>query len=67
MQSNANRESRSQIKRRICQFSRTASILDFRPEESTRRHRAERYERKHKTNGKRSHFEARPSWTEVTA
>lgn len=56
MQTNANTETRASIKRRLMRFSRTVSVNDMRPEESTRRHRAAKFERKNKTSGKRSQF-----------
>ncbi len=51
---------RSQTKRRFCQFSRTVSVLDMRPDAERKRAKrlrdAERYEARHGTNGKRSVF-----------
>lgn len=59
---NANLE-RTRTKRRFCQFTRTASVIDLRHNEEERRlaerkRQAERYEARHGTNGKRSVFVA---------
>lgn len=56
MQTNAQFERRSDIKRKFCQFSKTVSVLDLRSDEETRKARAERFERKNKTGGKRAVF-----------
>ena len=52
---------RAATKRRFCEFSRTASVLDMRPDEERERakilRQAERYEARHGTAGKRSVFE----------
>lgn len=55
MQSNAGIETRSQIKRRLCRFAKTASVMD-RPNYMTRKARAEKFQAKHRTAGKRSIF-----------
>lgn len=59
MNSNANLE-RSRTKRRFCQFSRTVSVLDMRPdaerERAKRLRDAGRYEARHGTSGKRAVF-----------
>lgn len=51
---------RSQLKRKFCQFGRTVSVLDMRPdierERAKRLRQCERYEARHGTNGKRSVF-----------
>lgn len=51
---------RASTKRRFSQFTRTASVLDMRPEEERERakrlRQAERYEARHGTGGKRSVF-----------
>lgn len=51
---------RISIKRKFCQFVRTASILDMRSEDERARakrlRQAERYEARHGTVGKRSVF-----------
>lgn len=60
MHTNANVESRASIKRRLCQFNRTVSVMDLRPEYETRKARAERFERRNKTSGKRTVFEVMP-------
>lgn len=44
---------RSQIKRRFCQFRRSYAVLDLRCPISVRAHE---YERKHRTHGVRSVF-----------
>lgn len=56
MQSNAGIETRSQIKRRLCRFTKTASVMDHRPDYMTRKARAEKFQAKHRTAGKRSIF-----------
>lgn len=56
MHTNANTESRSQIKRRMSQFTRTASVLDLRPDWETRKARSERFAKRNKTSGKRAVF-----------
>lgn len=52
--------SRINTKRKFCQFSRTVSVLDMRPdaerERAKRLRYAERYEARHGTDGKRSVF-----------
>lgn len=53
MQSNSNRAT---LKRSFMRFSRTLSVNDMRPDESTRADRAERYAKKNKTCGKRAEF-----------
>lgn len=57
MQTNAHFESRSQIKRRLCRFSRTVSVMDNRPDSETRKLRAERFAKRNKTCGKRAVFQ----------
>ncbi|QGH45033.1 hypothetical protein [Bacteriophage Titan-X] len=57
---NANLD-RTQRKRRFCQFTRTASVMDLRTTEldrklAKRKRDAERYEQRHGTAGKRSVF-----------
>ncbi|QEG09607.1 hypothetical protein CPT_Pagan_004 [Xanthomonas phage Pagan] len=57
---NANLE-RTRTKRRFCQFTRTASVMDLRTTEhdrklAERKRQAERYEARHGTAGKRSVF-----------
>lgn len=51
---------RASTKRRFSQFTRTASVLDMRPDEerakAKRLRQAERYEARHGTVGKRSVF-----------
>ena len=51
---------RKNTKRRFCEFTRTASVLDMRPQEERERakrlRQAERYEARHGTGGKRSVF-----------
>lgn len=52
---------RTQRKRRFCQFTKTASVMDLRVNEydrkiAERRRDAERYEARHGTAGKRSVF-----------
>lgn len=53
MHSNANV---SRIKRKFHQFSRTASVMDLRSAEETRRQRCIRHARKHKTEGRKAVF-----------
>ena len=60
MHSNANLE-RTRTKRRFCQFTRTAGVMDLRMSEhdrklAQRKRDAERYEARHGTAGKRSVF-----------
>ncbi|UVB02982.1 hypothetical protein IVIADoCa2_5 [Xanthomonas phage vB_Xar_IVIA-DoCa2] len=60
MHGNANLE-RTRTKRRFCQFTRTASVMDLRTTEydrklAQRKRDAERYEARHGTAGKRSVF-----------
>lgn len=60
MHGNANLE-RARTKRRFCQFTRTASVMDLRTTEydrklAERKRDAERYEARHGTGGKRSVF-----------
>lgn len=43
-------------KLRFNQFTRTASVMDLRPEITTRRYRCERHARRNKTCGKRAVF-----------
>jgi hypothetical protein len=62
MNVNANLE-RTRTKRRLCQFTRTASVLDLRQNEhdrklAKRKRDSERYEARHGTGGKRSVFAA---------
>lgn len=62
MYGNANLEL-TQRKRRFCQFTRTANVMDLRTTEHDRRlaerkRQAERYEARHGTGGKRSVFVA---------
>ncbi|AMM44637.1 hypothetical protein [Xanthomonas phage f20-Xaj] len=59
---NANLD-RTPPKRRFCQFTRTASVMDLRTTEhdrklAERKRQAERYEARHGTVGKRSVFAA---------
>lgn len=61
MNINANLE-RTITKRRFCQFSRTASVIDLRATElerkmQQRKRQAERYEQRHGTGGKRAVYE----------
>lgn len=56
MNSNAGFESRSAIKRRFAQFSRTVSVMDLREAHMTRKARCEKFARKNKTCGKRAVF-----------
>lgn len=56
MHGNDNRESISQVKRRLHRFAKSRTTLDLRSEEETRRSRALRYARKHKTEGRRAVF-----------
>jgi hypothetical protein len=56
MQTNANVESIAQLKRRLNRFTKTASVMDLRSDEETRKARAERFERRNKTSGKRAVF-----------
>lgn len=56
-----NQAERIRTKRRLCQFTRTASTLDLRQTEldrklAERKRQAERYEQRHGTAGKRSVF-----------
>ncbi|AHB12149.1 hypothetical protein Prado_01 [Xylella phage Prado] len=67
MHGNANLE-RTRTKRRFCQFTRTASVMDLRTTEydrklAQRKRDAERYEARHGTAGKRSVFVAGNSGT----
>lgn len=62
MNTNANIE-RTRTKRRFCQFTRMASVMDLRTTEydrklAQRKRDAERYEARHGTGGKRSVFVA---------
>lgn len=62
MHGNANLE-RTRTKRRFCQLTRTASVMDLRTTEydrklAQRKRDAERYEARHGTGGKRSVFVA---------
>lgn len=57
-------ESRSQIKRRLCRFTKTASVMDHRDEIDTRKARCEKYAAKNKTCGKAATFNLGPSGTE---
>lgn len=56
----ARKADRATTKRRFSQFTRTASVLDMRPDEERERakrlRQAERYEARHGTGGKRSVF-----------
>ena len=45
------------LRRAFGQFTRTASCLDMRTDAETRKARAQKYERKNKTNGKRAQYE----------
>lgn len=51
---------RKNTKWRFCEFTRTASVLDMRPDEERERakrlRQAERYEARHGTGGKRAVF-----------
>ena len=42
------------FKFRLSAFTKSTCVMDLRDPLDTRRHRAERFERKNKTNGKRS-------------
>ena len=53
MVTNANRAT---LKRKFMRFARTLSVNDMRPEESTRRHRAAKHERKFKTDRRTPDF-----------
>lgn len=64
MHGNANIETRSQIKRRLCRFTKTASVMDHRDEIDTRKARCEKYAAKNKTCGKAATFNLGPSGTE---
>lgn len=57
------------IKRLFCQFVRSYTTMDLRTDEETRRVRAERYAKKHKTCGKRAVFTTPEpqGWTLVEA